>query len=244
MDFQTTWHAQCAAPRTIRNRFGALVLACLLSGFSSAFAQNPVPFVNQPLVPAAVAPGGPGFTLTIHGTGFVLGASVRWNGTLLTTTFVSSSQLTATVPAANIATAGTTSMTVVNPGTSAASNVVFLSIIAPSPNVFYSNAPGSPIYLGGTGVATNEPLSMAAGDFNGDGKLDLALGIQEDGNPGYVSVLLGNGDGTFTPISSSPATGHCPCSMAVGDINGDGKLLIFCATVSAWEIQQEFAGTS
>ncbi len=231
-------------PRTIRNRFGALVLACLLSGFSSAFAQNPVPFVNQPLVPAAVAPGGPGFTLTIHGTGFVLGASVRWNGTLLTTTFVSSSQLTATVPAANIATAGTTSMTVVNPGTSAASNVVFLSIIAPSPNVFYSNAPGSPIYLGGTGVATNEPLSMAAGDFNGDGKLDLALGIQEDGNPGYVSVLLGNGDGTFTPVSSSPATGHCPCSMAVGDINGDGKLLIFCATVSAWEIQQEFAGTS
>jgi len=85
---------------------------------------------------------------------------------------------------------------------------------------------------------------MAAGDFNGDGKLNLALGIQEDGNPGYVSVLLGNGDGTFTPVSSSPATGHCPCSMAVGDINGDGKLLIFCATVSAWEIQQEFAGTS
>src|SRR5438132_1390182 len=111
-----------------------------------------------------------------------------------------------------------------HPRTSAASNVVFLSIIAPSPNVFYSNAPGSPIYLGGTGVATNEPLSMAAGDFNGDGKLDLALGIQEDGNPGYVSVLLGNGDGTFTPVSSSPATGHCPCSMAIGDRNGDGKL--------------------
>ena len=218
------WQALGAAARTIRKRFSSLVLVCLLSGFSSAFAQNPVPFVNQPLVPAAVAPGGPGFTLTVHGTGFVSGATVNWNGTPLTTNFISSSQLTATVPAANIMTAGTASVTVVNPGTSAASNVAFLFVAAPSPSVVYSHAPGSPIYLGQTGVKPKEPLSMVAGDFNGDGKLDLALGIEQAGNPGYVSVLLGNGDGTFTPVSSSPVTGNCPCSMAVGDINGDGKL--------------------
>jgi len=59
----------------------------LLSGFTSTFAQNPVPFVNQPLVPAAVAPGGAGFTLTVHGTGFISGAAVNWNGTLLATLF-------------------------------------------------------------------------------------------------------------------------------------------------------------
>ncbi len=38
--------------------------------------SNPVPFVNQPLVPEAVVPGGAGFTLTVNGTGFVSG-SVR-----------------------------------------------------------------------------------------------------------------------------------------------------------------------
>jgi len=201
-----------------------LVLVCLLSGFGLALAQNPVPFVSQPLVPAAVAPGGPGFTLTVHGTGFVSGATVKWNDTPLTTSFASSAQLTATVPAANIMAAGTASVTVLNPGTSAASNNVFLSVVVPSPTVVYSNAPASPIYLGKTGVTPNEPLSIAAADFNGDGKLDLALGIQQAGNPGYVNVLLGNGDGTFTPVSSLFVTGNCPCSIALGDINGDGKL--------------------
>lgn len=68
----------------IRNRFGALLVFCLVSGFISSFAQNPVPFINQPLVPGAVAPGSPGFTLTVHGTGFVSGATVNWTGAPLT----------------------------------------------------------------------------------------------------------------------------------------------------------------
>ncbi len=118
MDFQTILQEQCTPTRAIREWVAALAVVYLLSGFSSAFAQNVVPFVNQPLVPAAVAPGGAGFTLTVHGTGFVSGATVNWNGTPLATTFSSSSQLTATVPAANIATADTASVTVVNPGTS------------------------------------------------------------------------------------------------------------------------------
>ena len=60
---------------------------------------------------------------------------------------------------------------------------------------------------------------MAVGDFNGDGKLDLAV-TNPYGNT--VSVLLGNGDGTFqTPMDY--ATGELPYSLAVGDFNGDGK---------------------
>src|SRR5271170_6530350 len=80
-----------------------------------ATAQNPVPFVNQPLVPSAVAPGGSGFTLTVNGTGFVSGSTINWNGTPLTTTFVTSSLLTASVPSSNIATASTASITVSSP---------------------------------------------------------------------------------------------------------------------------------
>ncbi len=135
MDFCTMWQALGAAHHTLRKRFGSLVLVFLLSGFTSAFAQNPVPFINQPLVPGAVAPGSPGFTLTVSGTGFALGATVNWNGTPLTTNFASSSQLTAVVLAGNILTAGTASVTVVNPGTSTASNVVSFSVVAPSSTV-------------------------------------------------------------------------------------------------------------
>jgi len=82
---------------------------------SAALAQNPVPFVNQPLVPDATAPGGPPFDLTVNGTGFVSGSVVRWNGGALATQFISGSQLKAMVPAADIAAASTASVTVVNP---------------------------------------------------------------------------------------------------------------------------------
>ena len=106
-------------PRIIRTRssvlstlFSLLIVVLLLP--TTAFA-NPVPFVNQPLVPTAVAPGGAQFTLTVNGTGFVNGAAVNWNGAALTTTYVSGSELTATVPAANIASPRTAGITVINP---------------------------------------------------------------------------------------------------------------------------------
>ncbi len=64
---------------------------------------------------------------------------------------------------------------------------------------------------------------VAAGDFNGDGILDLAVTNQGVGNT--VSVLLGNGDGTFqTQIPYGLDPGSSPNAVAVGDFNGDGKL--------------------
>ncbi|HKV82886.1 MAG TPA: FG-GAP-like repeat-containing protein, partial [Candidatus Sulfotelmatobacter sp.] len=69
------------------------------------------------------------------------------------------------------------------------------------------------------------PVSVAVGDFNGDGIPDLAIGNagdpMMDGQPGSVSVLLGNGDGTFRPAASLSA-GESPSSVAVGDFNRDG----------------------
>jgi hypothetical protein len=60
---------------------------------------------------------------------------------------------------------------------------------------------------------------IAAADFNGDGKIDLA-GI--DLTESTLSILLGNGDGTFqSPISYSVA--DYPAGIAVGDFNNDGK---------------------
>jgi photosystem II stability/assembly factor-like uncharacterized protein len=80
--------------------------------------NNPVPAITS-ISPTSATAGGPSFTLTVNGTGFVSGgataSAIDWNGAKLGTTFVSSIQLTATVPASDIHTAGTASVTVVNP---------------------------------------------------------------------------------------------------------------------------------
>lgn len=68
--------------------------------------------------------------------------------------------------------------------------------------------------------AVSEQTVLAIGDFNGDGKADIAVAACCDGN--FVSILLGNGDGTFQQPVNSP-TGHAPESIAIGDFNGDGK---------------------
>jgi hypothetical protein len=74
-------------------------------------------------------------------------------------------------------------------------------------------------------AAGNGPVALAAGDFRGVGKLDLAVadGGHHRRGRSEVSVLLGNGDGTFqAPVAV--ATGLFPESLVVGDFNGDGHL--------------------
>jgi len=57
------------------------------------------------------------------------------------------------------------------------------------------------------------------GDFNGDGKLDIAAAV---GGSNLLVILLGDGDGTFTAATSPTSTLDGPGSLAVADFNGDG----------------------
>ena len=65
------------------------------------------------------------------------------------------------------------------------------------------------------------PGALAVGDFNGDGKPDIAVLTYVGAT---VVILLGKGDGTFTAAPLTPTVGGNPNSIAVGDLNGDGKL--------------------
>jgi hypothetical protein len=82
----------------------------------------------------------------------------------------------------------------------------------------FGAASGSPFSSGGT-----RPAGIAAGDYNGDGKLDV---VAINSSSGDLSVLLGDGRGGLHPASGSPFStgGFRPVSAAVGDFNGDRKL--------------------
>jgi hypothetical protein len=67
------------------------------------------------------------------------------------------------------------------------------------------------------------PYSVAVGDFNGDGRLDLAVANADSANGNTVSILLGRSDGTFAP-KVDYATGAAPYAVIAADFNGDGKL--------------------
>ncbi|MGA8702058.1 MAG: FG-GAP-like repeat-containing protein [Candidatus Sulfotelmatobacter sp.] len=158
-----------------------------------ATTGNPIPFLNQTLVPTAVSPGSSEFTLNVSGTGFVSSATVNFNRTALATTFVDSEHLTATVPAADVENAKTAVATVVNPGPGGgSSNAVYFQVAAPETTVSFAAAANSPLQI-------LEPVGVTAGDFNEDGKPDLVI---TSGT--RVFVFLGNGDGTFIPAAGSP----------------------------------------
>jgi hypothetical protein len=73
------------------------------------------------------------------------------------------------------------------------------------------------------------PFSVAVGDFNGDGKQDLAVANADSDE---VSILLGDGAGSFSAANNF-GVGIGPLSVAVGDFNGDGKQDLVTANASS-----------
>ena len=126
--------------------FTLLLTACGGGGGdSSSPPPNPAPSISA-ISPSSVTAGGEAFTLTVSGSNFVPASIVHWNSTSRATTYVTATQLTASISAADIATAGTLPITVVNPapggGTSAG---ITLAVNDPtSPPFSYNCLPRDP----------------------------------------------------------------------------------------------------
>lgn len=197
--------------------FAFAIAALTVLGMGTTAAQsNAVPFVNQPLVPASVAPGSAGFTLTVSGSGFASGAVVTWNGSPRTTTFVSGSSLQASITAADVASKGTATLTVVNPAPGGGiSNRVFLPVRQPLVSVAaVVDGKFSGVSLGSAAVA---------GDFNNDGRQDVAVGLTNTDGTGTIYYYRSNGPGSFAAPSTIPFS--LPIYyLLTGDFNNDGNL--------------------
>jgi len=171
----------------------------------ATFTISPPPPSISGLSPSSALAGGPGFTLTVNGSGFVSGATVWLNGSPLVTVYVNASQLTAAVSASQIAAPGSASVTVVNPGGSG-SNTATLTINAPTPRIG-ALSPNS-------AMAGGPSFTLAV---NGSGFLSGAT-VQWNGSPLATSYVNGNQLTATVP----PTLIAAPGSASVTVVNPGG----------------------
>ncbi len=129
------------------------------------------------LQPSTLAAGSPQFTMTVNGSNFAPGSVVRWNNagtTNLATTYVNSSQLTATVPASLVATTGTAAVSVQNPGGTTSGTVQFtitpsaaITVTSVTPNTAPAASTPVAIVVSGTNFCTISGNTGAVATFNG-----------------------------------------------------------------------------
>jgi Bacterial Ig-like domain (group 3)/FG-GAP-like repeat len=105
----------------------------------------------------------------------------------------------------------------------------------------------NPISFNSGGGSSGLSGSIQIADVNGDGQLDLVIAngcVDTSCYPhGVISVLLGNGDGTFQPPVNLDSGGYSPGSVSVGDLNGDGYPdLVVADWCQAYDCMPTYAG--
>jgi hypothetical protein len=192
------------------------------------------------------------FTLTVNGTAFQTDSLVKWNGSALPTTYVSSTQLTAAVPASDLAvTYGSANITVVNPTTLAGTS---------SPKAFYINTPTATVPT--VNSPTSASITSGSATLGGTVAADDGSIIQKRGilyaptatnaNPtlGGTGVIEVDDPaatlGTFTDsvVSLNPSTGYSFVAFATNDIGTAYTSPVSVFTTQARRDAYEFSSAS
>ena len=179
------------------------------------------------LQPASAPAGSPQLSLVVVGSNFVPGAVVRWDGTALATSFTSNSALAAVVPAANLVSAGTHQVTVLNPGGASAStastftvssNAVKLGFTTqPATGVASTALPAQPVVAiqdaGGNTITSDSTTVVTLALVGGPAGAALTCGGTGTGG---LSVTAVNGLATFTACKvDTAATGYTITATSV-----------------------------
>jgi hypothetical protein len=178
---------------------------------SATFTIAPEPAIGS-LSPSSATAGGSDFTLTVSGSGFAAGAVVQWNGTELTTAFVSSSELTATVTASLIATAGSATVTVLEGGVtsnSATFTIAALTITSLSPNTATAGQAGLTLIVNGTGF-----VSGAVVQWNGAALSTTFVGATQLTAQVSATLIATAGTATVTVVENGVTSGGATFTIA------------------------------
>jgi hypothetical protein len=169
-------------------------------------ATNPIPVLSA-VAPTSATAGGPAFNLTVSGANFLTSSQVLWNGLYRATTFANSNQLSAAIPASDLAAAGTAHVTVATPapggGTSAAKPFTINPVVASnpvptlasiSPNNAKAGRPAFTLTVSGTNfVATSKVFwngTERVTSYGGPGTLSAAIPASDIAAIGTAKVSV------------------------------------------------------
>lgn len=210
---------------------GALVvcgLATACQDYNTNLSVQTSSSVLTFISPSQATVGSQGFTITANGSGFTTGAEIQWNGVPLVTTLVSSIQLTAPVPASNLASTGVVQISIRIQGsaqsptqniysttTSEVSNVVLFTVSAApgTPPMLTSLSPNSAPFCGasfsqlmitGTGFTSDSMVnwngSPRATVMNSATQLTASILASDTSAPSPVPVTVSNSSGTSNAL--------------------------------------------
>ena len=223
---------------TMPTTAGAYEFRLFLDGGSSRVATSPPVVVDASMSPLPVATslspgqaiaGSGGFTLSVIGSGFASSSSVLWNGATRSTTFVSSTELRATIAASDIAAAGAAQVAVQTPPPGGGTSAVLTFTIKPPPSLAVSaatvNAGASvTVTLAGGLGGTNDWLALApvgSADSNvlqwtyvGAGVTTRTWTVTMPTTAGAYEFRLFLNAG-YTRAATSPAVTVSPATLAV-----------------------------
>ena len=206
------------------------------SGGGSSTPPNPAPSVTS-LSPNSGAAGGAAFTVTVSGSNFISSSTVDWNGSARQTTVTSGTSLQAAITAADIATAGTASLTVSNPapGGGTSSPLTFTinnpvpAVTSIAPSALVAGSPALALTVTGSNFSSTSTVqwngSSRTTNFVSSTSLQSAISAADIATPGTASVTVTNptpGGGTsgaltFTIQTPPPTiTVMTPSSAIVG----------------------------
>lgn len=205
---------------------GSVHVTVVAAGGTSAtttadlFSYGIVPIITG-LSPASATVGSAAITLTVSGDNFTSDAVVRWNGASLPTTFVSSTQLTATVPASLLAAVGTATVTITETGGASPGMAFFINAAAPSiigiSPAQGPSAGGTAVNITGTnftGVSAVKFGAASAASFTVNSSNSITA-VSPAGSAGPVDIQVITPSGQSTTSSNDQFTYLAPPTITV-----------------------------